>query len=141
MLVISHHRDIGTCRDIAGTCPQGHLDRTPGHGEGGPPLGGPPYVPAGQSPKFCPWSTVESTRPDVPQTGSFRRHNGGNGEETPAALMSRAVVNDDGRAIRLILYSGAGTVAPMVLDPLRAVALAQRLIEAALLRLSARIGT
>jgi hypothetical protein len=55
--------------------------------------------------------------------------------------MSRAVVNDDGRAIRLILYSGAGTVAPMVLDPLRAVALAQRLIEAALLRLSARIGT
>ena len=48
----------------------------------------------------------------------------------------RAVVSDDGTEIRLTLYSDAGAVASVVLDTARAVALAGRLIEAALSRLS-----
>jgi hypothetical protein len=46
-----------------------------------------------------------------------------------------AVVSDDGREIRLTLYAKTGAVAATVLDPVRAVALAQRLIGAALPRL------
>jgi hypothetical protein len=53
-----------------------------------------------------------------------------------ADVASRAVVSDDGREIRLTLYAEAGAVAAVVLDPVRAVALAQRLIAAALPRLS-----
>jgi hypothetical protein len=53
---------------------------------------------------------------------------------------ARAVVSDDGREIRLTLYAAPGAVAAIVLDPVRAVALAQRLIAAALTRLSSRIG-
>jgi hypothetical protein len=51
----------------------------------------------------------------------------------PAA---RAVVSDDGREIHLTLYAEAGADAAVVLDPVRAVALASRLIAAALPRLS-----
>jgi hypothetical protein len=54
-------------------------------------------------------------------------------------LPSRAVVSDDGREIRLTLYAEAGAVAAVVRDPVRAVALAGRLIAAALPRLSSRI--
>jgi hypothetical protein len=54
--------------------------------------------------------------------------------------VGRAVVSDDGSTIRLTLYSEAGAVAATVLDPIRAIALAQRLITAALPRLSSRIG-
>jgi hypothetical protein len=57
-----------------------------------------------------------------------------------ADAASRAVVSDDGGEIRLTLYSEAGAVGTTVLDPIRAIALAQRLITAALLRLSSRIG-
>ena len=53
-----------------------------------------------------------------------------------AAPACRAVVSDDGTEIRLTLYSDAGAVASVVLDTARAVALAGRLIEAALSRLS-----
>jgi hypothetical protein len=52
----------------------------------------------------------------------------------PAA---RAVVSDDGETIRLILYGEDGAVATVTLAPVRAIALAGELIEAALLRLSA----
>jgi hypothetical protein len=44
---------------------------------------------------------------------------------------ARAVVSDDGREIRLTLYAEAGAVATVALDPVRAVALAGRLIAAA----------
>jgi hypothetical protein len=57
-----------------------------------------------------------------------------------AEAAARAVVSDDGREIRLTLYTEAGAVAAVVLDPVRAVALAQRLIAAALPRLSSTIG-
>jgi hypothetical protein len=50
-------------------------------------------------------------------------------------VASRAVVSDDGREIRLTLYAEAGATAAIVLDPVLAVALAQRLIAAALPRL------
>jgi hypothetical protein len=58
--------------------------------------------------------------------------------ETPIEVLaaSRAVVVDDGRQIRLTLYSETGAVASVTLDPVRAVALAQQLIAAALPRLS-----
>jgi hypothetical protein len=57
-----------------------------------------------------------------------------------AETAARAVVGDDGREIRLTLYAEAGAVAAVVLDPALAIALAQRLIAAALPRLSSRIG-
>jgi hypothetical protein len=50
----------------------------------------------------------------------------------PAA---RAVVSDDGKIIRLTLYADTGVVAAVDLDPLRAIALAGDLIEAARPRL------
>jgi hypothetical protein len=52
-----------------------------------------------------------------------------------AETAARAVVGDDGREIRLTLYAKTGAVPATVLDPVRAVALAQRLIGAALPRL------
>jgi hypothetical protein len=55
-------------------------------------------------------------------------------DETTSA--ARSVVSDDGSTIRLTLYSEASAVASVALDPVRAVALAGRLIEAALPRLS-----
>ena len=44
----------------------------------------------------------------------------------------RAMVSDDGKIIRLTLYAEAGTVASVELSPVRAVALAGKLIDAAL---------
>jgi hypothetical protein len=52
-----------------------------------------------------------------------------------AAAAARAVVSADSREIRLTLYSEVGAVATVALDPVRATALAQRLIGAALPRL------
>jgi hypothetical protein len=49
-----------------------------------------------------------------------------------AAPAERAVVADDGQAIRLMLYGGANTAAAVRLAPLRAVAIAGELIAAAL---------
>jgi hypothetical protein len=46
------------------------------------------------------------------------------------------VVSDDGREIRLTFYSEAGAVATVALDPVRARALAGRLIEAVLGRMT-----
>jgi hypothetical protein len=57
-----------------------------------------------------------------------------------AEAVDRAVIGDDGREIRLTLYSEASAVATTVLDPIRAIALAQRLIATALARLSSRTG-
>jgi len=51
------------------------------------------------------------------------------------AVADRAIVADDGQ-IRLMLYDGAGAVAAIVLDPVRAVRLAGRLIAAALPKLA-----
>jgi hypothetical protein len=52
---------------------------------------------------------------------------------------ARAVVSDDGREIRLTLYTEARAVAAsVVLEPVRAMALAQRLIAPAVPRLSSR---
>jgi hypothetical protein len=48
---------------------------------------------------------------------------------------SRAVVSDDGRTIRLALYADTGAVAAVVLDPVYAIGLANRLLAAALSRL------
>jgi hypothetical protein len=48
----------------------------------------------------------------------------------------QAVVSDDGTRIRLTLYSEAGAEAAVALTPIRAIALAGRLIAAASLRLS-----
>jgi hypothetical protein len=45
-----------------------------------------------------------------------------------AEAAARAVVSDDGREIRLTLYGEAGAIASMALDPVRAIALAGRLI-------------
>jgi hypothetical protein len=53
-----------------------------------------------------------------------------------AAAAARAVVSDDSRKIRLTLYSEAGAVATVALDPVRATALAGRLIEAVLGRMT-----
>jgi hypothetical protein len=49
---------------------------------------------------------------------------------------TQAVVSDDGEAIRLALYGGDGAVAAVTLAPVCAIALAGKLIEAALSRLS-----
>jgi hypothetical protein len=48
-----------------------------------------------------------------------------------AELATRAVVSDGGE-IRLVLYGEAGAVAATVLDPVRAIHLAGRLIAVAL---------
>jgi hypothetical protein len=53
-----------------------------------------------------------------------------------AEMAARAVVSDDGRETRLTLYAEAGAAAAIVLDPIRAVTLAGRLLAAALPRLS-----
>jgi hypothetical protein len=53
-----------------------------------------------------------------------------------AEMAARAVVSDDGRGIRLTLYAEAGAAAAIVLDPIRAVALAGWLLATALPRLS-----
>jgi hypothetical protein len=58
--------------------------------------------------------------------------------EVKAAV--RAVVGGDGRKIRLTLYREEGAAATTVLDPIRAITLAQQLIAAALPRLSSRTG-
>jgi len=57
-----------------------------------------------------------------------------------AEASARAVVSEDGREIRLTLSAEAGAAAAIVLDPVLAVALAQRLIAAAMPRLSSRVG-
>jgi hypothetical protein len=59
-------------------------------------------------------------------------------EETPAEWKPacRAVVADDGQTIRLTLYAETGAVAAVDLDPLRAIALAGELIDAALPKLA-----
>jgi hypothetical protein len=59
-------------------------------------------------------------------------------DELPAEAQpaSRAVVSDGGQEIRLTLYGETGAVAAAPLDPVRAVALADELIRAALQRLS-----
>jgi hypothetical protein len=49
---------------------------------------------------------------------------------------SRAVVSDDGSAIWLTVYSAAGDAVPVALLPVRAVALAGELIEAAVPKLN-----
>jgi hypothetical protein len=58
-------------------------------------------------------------------------------DEAPTAWepASRAVVSDDGQTIRLTLYAEIGAVAAAELDPIRAITLAGKLIEAALPRL------
>jgi hypothetical protein len=53
-----------------------------------------------------------------------------------AEMAARAMVSDDGRETRLTLYAEAGAAAAIVLDPIRAVTLAGRLLAAALPRLS-----
>ena len=57
-----------------------------------------------------------------------------------AEASARAVVSEDGREIRLTLYAEVGAAAAIVLDPVLAVALAQRLIVAATPRLSSGVG-
>ena len=52
----------------------------------------------------------------------------------------RAVVADDGDEIRLCLYREAEPLSAVVLDPLAAIGLAERLIDAAQHRLSPGIG-
>ena len=49
---------------------------------------------------------------------------------------SRAVVSDDSQTIRLTLYAETGVVAAVELDPIRAITLAGKLIDAALPRLN-----
>jgi hypothetical protein len=46
------------------------------------------------------------------------------------------VVNDNGHEIRLTLYGETGAVASVEVDPIRAIAIAEQLIQAALQRLS-----
>jgi hypothetical protein len=53
-----------------------------------------------------------------------------------AELADRVVITDDGQTIRLTLHGETGAVAAAPLDPVRAVALADELIRAALQRLS-----
>jgi hypothetical protein len=48
---------------------------------------------------------------------------------------SRAVVSDDGRTVRLTLFAETGAVAAVELDPIRAIRLASKLIDAALPKL------
>jgi hypothetical protein len=55
-------------------------------------------------------------------------------EPVAAELATRAVVSDGGE-IRLVLYGEAGAVAATVLDPVRAIHLAERLIGSALPKL------
>jgi hypothetical protein len=60
-------------------------------------------------------------------------------EEAPTEWQpaSRAVVSDDGQTtIRMTLYAETGAVAAVELDPIRAITLAGKLIEAVLPRLS-----
>ena len=52
------------------------------------------------------------------------------------AAAARAAVSADSREIRLTLYSEAGAVATVALDPVRATALAGRLIGAVLGRMT-----
>jgi hypothetical protein len=60
----------------------------------------------------------------------------GLGETLAKVDADRAVVTDDGQAIRLTLYAEIGTIAAVELDPILAITLAGNLIDAALLRLS-----
>jgi hypothetical protein len=55
-----------------------------------------------------------------------------------AALADRAIIADDGREIRLTLFTGVGAVAAVALNPQRAVDLAGKLIAAALPKLGPR---
>jgi uncharacterized membrane protein len=55
---------------------------------------------------------------------------------TDAQPATRAVVADDDKEIRLMLCAEEGAVASAALDPIAAIGLAGRLIEAALLRLT-----
>jgi hypothetical protein len=59
-------------------------------------------------------------------------------DEPPADVdpAGRAMVSDDGKIIRLTLYAEAGTVASVELSPVRAVALAGKMIDAALRKLA-----
>ena len=59
-------------------------------------------------------------------------------DEVPidAKPAGRAVVSDDGKTIRLALYAKTGAVAAVELDPTRAIALAGKLIDAALPKLA-----
>jgi hypothetical protein len=50
-------------------------------------------------------------------------------------VTGRDGVSDDGRVIRWVIYSEAAIVAAVMVDPLRAVALAAKLIAAAVLKL------
>jgi hypothetical protein len=61
------------------------------------------------------------------------------GMPVEAEAAARAVVVDDGRQIRLTLYSETGAVADVALDPCRAITIAGKLIEAALPRLKGRM--
>ena len=58
-------------------------------------------------------------------------------DEPPADVdpAGRAVVSDDGKIIRLTLYAEAGAVASVELSPVRAVAVAGKLIDVALAKL------
>ena len=56
-------------------------------------------------------------------------------EDLPAEPVTRAVVSDDDGQIRLTLYLDDGEAMAVVLAPVRAVALAGELIQAAVLRL------
>jgi hypothetical protein len=49
---------------------------------------------------------------------------------------SRAVVSDDAKVIRLTLFAETGAVASVEVDPIRAIAVAAELIDAALPRLT-----
>jgi hypothetical protein len=61
------------------------------------------------------------------------------GMPVEAEAATRAVVADDGRQIRLTIYSETGAVAEVALDPVRAITIAGKLIEAALPRLKGRM--
>jgi hypothetical protein len=70
-------------------------------------------------------SSTETARPS-PITGA----------PSKVQSASPAVVSDDGQTIQLTSYAQSGAVAAALLDPVRAVALADELIRAALQRLS-----
>jgi hypothetical protein len=59
-------------------------------------------------------------------------------DEVPADCepASHAEVSDDGKTTRLMLYVETGAVAAVELNPIRAIALARELIEAALPKLA-----
>jgi hypothetical protein len=61
-------------------------------------------------------------------------------EPTEWESADRAVVSDDGRSVRLVLFAETGTVGAVDLDPLRAIALAGELIARATSRLAERYG-